>query len=150
LIAALAVVSLLIAGLVAWLVTRPPALPPEGVKVMPVVDARPVTPVVAVVPPPPPAVVVPAVVTPDEAQLQLVSDPPGAKVSIDGVDVGATPVTVAIHAASVRTAVFSQAGFEPKKISISSADGPSLTVQLKKKTPVKKPGVPALEIRTDR
>ena len=148
LIGALVVVALLVVGLIAWIAVQKGSVPPEGVavpKTAPVVAAltRPVV-------DPEPTPTVPSVVTPEEAQVTLVSDPPGAKVSVDGVDLGTTPVTVAIRAASARTAVFSLEKFEPKKVSVSSTDGPSLTVQLRKKAAKKGPGVPALEIRTDR
>ena len=54
--------------------------------------------------------------------------------------------------AGAKTATLTMERFEPKKITISAADGPTLTVQLTKKKAEgkKQPKVPALEIRTDR
>ena len=145
LIAAVGIGVVLVAALGIALFVKSSALPPEGVA-MPKTTAP--APAVAVTPAVEPPVAEPAAVMPGETPVQLVSDPPGAQVMVDGVELGPAPVTVAFRAGIVRTAVFSLERFEPKKVSVSSADGPSLVVQLKKKVVGKKPT--GLEIRTDR
>ena len=139
LVAALVLLCLLLAGVISF-VTRPPEV---VVFAPPVVENRP-----EVVPVPVP-LVVPSVVTPDESQVQLVSDPPGARITVDGVELGTAPLSVALAATAKRVAVFTLDRFESKKVTVTVADGPLLTVQLKKKA-TKRPGVPALGIRTDR
>ncbi|MDP1825983.1 MAG: serine/threonine-protein kinase [Archangium sp.] len=143
LLVAVGIGVLLVAAVGIALVVKNASLPPEGVSV----PKGPPVAAAAIAAPTPPEV--PAAM-PGETQVQLVSEPPGAEVLVDGVELGPAPVTVAFRAGIVRTAVFSLERFEPKKISVSAADGPSLVVQLKKKVVGKKPTGPGLEIRTDR
>lgn len=84
-------------------------------------------------------------------QLLINSEPAGAKVSIDGVELGLTPVSYSLPAGATKSALFVKEGFEPVSASLTAASGPELNVQLKKRRASDKhPGGSNLGIKTGR
>jgi hypothetical protein len=76
---------------------------------------------------------------PTSVALALMSDPEGARVQLDGRDIGSTPVNITATAdAPPVTATFSLPGFEPTEAQISAKDAPIFSVQLQRKHPPNK------------
>ncbi|MFZ5469618.1 MAG: serine/threonine protein kinase [Myxococcota bacterium] len=85
---------------------------------------------------------------PEPVVLQLLSEPLGARVEIDGQEVGQTPLSYALSASRPQTALFTKEGFEPAQATLTAASAPALTVQLKRRA--LGPKKPTLDIKTGR
>jgi serine/threonine protein kinase len=125
-------------GLAARRMGAAPATPPAPV---PRADSP------ATAPPPPPPAPAPA----REVALTLVSDPSGARVQLDGRDIGITPVSISAPSGGAQmTATFSLPGFESMDAAVSASDAPLFSVQLKKKAPAPAKNAVHLGIKTGR
>jgi serine/threonine protein kinase len=95
-----------------------------------------------VMPPPPAARAV---------ALTLVSDPSGARVQLDGRDIGVTPVSISASSNGPPvTATFSLPGFESMDAAVSASDAPLFSIQLKRKAPAPVKNAVHLGIKTGR
>ncbi len=108
---ALAAAALCVVGAVAFAVTRPAAAP-----VVPPPAAPAPAPVAKVAEPPPPPPAAPPIVLPERVTFTITSAPAGAKVVIDGVERGTTPVSVELPRADEQVELVVQRdGYVPLK-----------------------------------
>ena len=117
---AVAVVLAAVGAGAAWLWQRDNAEPPPPVpETLPVATAA--APAPAPPPPPPPAPAPPPVVEPPPYSVEIVSDPPGASVTIDGMPAGPTPLPLKLRAGATKiVAVLSSPGYADYHLDIDA------------------------------
>jgi transcriptional regulator with XRE-family HTH domain len=84
-----------------------------------------------------PAVVAPAAAPPSDGGFVIVSDPPGARVTVDGIGWGTTPLTIRNLSAGVKQIRLTKAGYESATSAVRLVDGQTtnINIALQSKTP---------------